>query len=127
MIFEDALFAQLNGFAGLAALVGTEIYPDHVPQQAAAPYLMYFEVYREKNYVFSGYNGTSIFSVQISVYAPTKNQVRAIADQVSLALAAWPSTSSQVGFAIQDNEVSVWREDLELYEIDLDFDVFFTD
>ena len=85
MIFEDALFAQLSGFSGLAALVSSKIYPDYVPQQTAAPYLRYFEVYREKKYVFSGYNGTSIFSIQISVYATTRTQARFIADQVP-----WP-------------------------------------
>lgn len=127
MIFEDALYAQLSGFQGLSALVGAKIYPDHVPQRTDAPYLMYFEVYRQQNYVFSGYNGTSIFSIQISVYAPTRAQARAIVGQVAQAMAAWPNINSQVGFATQENEVSAWLEDLELYEIDLDFDIFFTD
>ena len=127
MSFEDDLFKQLSGYAGLTALVGSKIYPNHIPQTTIAPYLMYFEVYREKNYVFTGYNGTSVFSIQISAYAPTQNQVRLIADQISMAMAAWPVKNNQVGFAIQDNEVSAWREDLKLYEIDMDFDIFYTD
>lgn len=127
MSFEDDLYTHLSGFTGLTDLIGQKIYPDHVPQTAEVPYLSYFEVYREKNYVFSGYNGTSIISIQISAFADTKNQARLVADQVPLAMAAWPGANSKVGYAIQQNEISTWREDLEAYEMDLDFDIFYTE
>jgi len=125
--FESDLFTQLSGFAGLSVLVGSKIYPDHVPQKAEAPYLSYLEIYRDKNYTYAGYNGTSTISIQISVFAPARDQVRLVADEVSRSMAEWPLTNSKVGFAYQDNEVSTWREDLNLYEIDMDFDIFYSD
>ncbi|MGE5390905.1 MAG: DUF3168 domain-containing protein [Deltaproteobacteria bacterium] len=127
MRFEADLFNQLSGYAGLSALVGLKIYPDHVPQNVDAPYLSYLEIYRDKNYTYTGYTGTSTISIQISVFAPTRDQVRSVADEVDRSMDEWPLTNSKVGFAYQDNEVSTWREDLNLYEIDMDFDIFYSD
>ncbi len=98
-----------------------------MPQKTEAPYLCYFEIYRDKNYTYGGYNGTSIISIQISAYAPSRDLVRLIADQVSLSMVAWPKTNNKIGYAYQENEVSAWRDDLDLYEIDIDFNIFHTD
>jgi len=125
--FTADLYTHLSGYAGLSAYVGSKVYPNKVPQTAAAPYLMYFQVYREKNYTYAGYNGTSIYSMQISAYATTDDEVRLITDQVAAAMAAYPMANRKIGFAYQKDENSTWREDLGLYEIDMDFDIFYSD
>ena len=127
MSFEEDLFTQLNGYPGLKALIGSKIYPDYIPQTVEAPFVRYVEIYREKNHVYGGYNGTSIISIQLSAYAATREQVRRIAEQISLAMEAWPRANHKVGFAVQKNEVSTWLEELNLFAMDMDFDVFYTD
>ena len=66
MSFEEDLFTQLNGYPGLKAMIDSKIYPDYIPQTVEAPFVRYVEIYREKNHVYGGYNGTSIISIQLS-------------------------------------------------------------
>lgn len=127
MSFTSALYDHLKGYPGLAAHIADRVYPNQVPQTAPAPYLMYFEVYRAKNYTYAGYNGTSVWSIQISAFAGTDDEVRTIANQVAVAMANFPIANQKVGFAYQRSENSTWRDDLNLYEMDMDFDIFYTD
>lgn len=127
MSFENTLFAYLANRPGLSALMSDRIYPDKAPQDCAAPYVYYLEVYREKNYSHSGYNATGEWSIQLSSYAATKDQVRLIADQVSLAMDAWPGANSKVGHCLQENEQGLWVEELKLYCIDQDYTIFYED
>ena len=41
---SNAVYARLSGFAGLAALVGTRIYPGRVPQDAVLPFVSYVRI-----------------------------------------------------------------------------------
>lgn len=127
MSFTSDLYNHLSGYAGLVEYTADRVYPNQAPQTAQPPYLLYFEVYRDKNYTYSGYNGTSIWSIQISAFAATDDEVREITEQVAMAMADFPVANRQVGFAYQRSENSTWRDDLELYEIDMDFDIFYTD
>ena len=127
MSFESTLYAYLSGYTGLTALISTKIYPDNVPQDTAPPYIFYQEVYRQKMYTHNGYNGTSEWSIQISSFATTRASVRAIADQVSSAMDGWSAVNSKVGYVEQENERSLWIEDLGLYTIDQDYLIFYKD
>ncbi len=127
MSFTSDMYSHLNNSKGLTSYVDSRIYPNQVPPTAQAPYLMYIEVYREKNYTYAGYNGTSVYSIQISAFAGTDDEVRTIANQVAIAMADFPVANRKVGFAYQRSENSTWRDDLNLYEIDMDFDIFYTD
>ena len=125
--FDDTLFTYLSGHAGLSALVGDKIYPDQVPQKVEAPYVCFYEIYREKIYSHQGYSNSGIYSIQITCSASTKIEARAIADQIAAAMEAWTAASDQIGHVFQEGENAGWEDSRGLYYIDLDFDVFYVD
>ena len=127
MRLGDVLYSYLSGHVGLVALIDTRIYPaDKIPQNVAAPYVPFKQVNREKNYSLSGYSGSSIYSEQISMYAKTEDNAELIAEQILAAMEAWPAANSKIGYALLENEIdATWVDALELYCIDLDFEIFY--
>ena len=127
--FRDVLYSYLSSYAGLTALVENKIYPaDRIPQGTVAPYIPHKEVSRERLMTHQGPAGASIYSQQISVYAATDDAAGVIADQVLAAVEAWPAADSKMGYAHLDNETdATWVEELSLYCIDMDFEIFYED
>jgi hypothetical protein len=129
MSFVDDLYTRLSGYTGLSAYVGDKIYPaNNVAQSVVDPYIAHFKVHREKIYTHNGYSGTSIYSIQLSVFAATKDQSELIAAQVVAAMEGWPAADkNKIGFVFQEGEGDGWDQDRLLYFVDLDFSIFYQD
>ena len=129
MRFRNVLYSYLSRYTGLTALVDTKIYPaDKVPANVKAPYVPHKQVSRQRQYTHQGPDGTSIYSKQISVYAATDDECGLIADQILEAIEGWPYVAEHVCYAHLENETdATWVEALELYCIDMDFEIFYED
>lgn len=83
---EAALVARLMATAGLVALVGSRVYPQVVPQDAAMPALAYQRISEMPQYSHSGFSALSRTRFQITAEAGTMATVKAVAQQVRIAL-----------------------------------------
>lgn len=86
MDLEAALYTQLKNHTGLAALVGTRIYPDFIPQSNTQDALCFR--LEDTETVHTMGSDTSLEGVyyKISCFGTTKSQARAVATQVKAAL-----------------------------------------
>ena len=128
MALEYTLPAYLMAHAGLSALVGDKVYPDMEPQNVEQPYVCFEVISREKLYTHDGYTTTSIYSLQVSTYAASKDDAIEIAAQVFAAMDAWPTAApDNVGFCVQEGEGGIWVEGIDLYCIDQDYAIFYNE
>jgi hypothetical protein len=125
MQFEAALFNYLKGYAGLAALVGTRIYPLIMPQNPTLPAVTYQKISGVVDYVM---DGTSIKRprIQVDAWAKSYASARAVAEQVKAAFDRYTGTMGGVG-GVQvigtwiENETDLFEPDTGLYRVSLDF------
>jgi len=83
---EAALVARLTGDAGVTALVGSRVYPQVVPQDAAMPALAYQRISETPEYSHTGFSSLSRTRFQITIEADTMASVKAVAQAVRIAL-----------------------------------------
>ena len=96
MSLEAGLYTLLSGTAGVAALVGTRIYPVVAPQNATLRRITYFRVTDTPGYVFSTAapkTGEPLF--QVSCWGASYASAKAVAEAVKAVLGAY--TSGTVG------------------------------
>jgi hypothetical protein len=87
MTVEEALFAYLRAHPGLAALVGSRIYPLKLPQNVTLPAVAYQRISTSWRYALGG-SGPRLTQVrfQISCWAEKYETAKAVASQVRGAL-----------------------------------------
>ena len=89
MSVDTVLGARLAGFAGLVALVGTKIYAPSLPQGDHLPAVTYRLVDGTREQGMTADHGMAHPRFQVDCWAETYAAVKAIADQVRLALERW--------------------------------------
>lgn len=100
---EEALFTRVTGYSGLASLIATRFYPILAPQNAVIPYITYTLI---TDIRFSNMGIDSPVKrdrIQLSIFAETKTQARAIHTQLRDALLRWRNASNPV---VQDTFLS---------------------
>jgi hypothetical protein len=85
-MIEEAIFTQLNGWAGLSALAEDRIYPMTAPQNAATPFITYQRISGPRLRSLLGASGQANPRIQIDVYGASYASAKAVAEQVRLAL-----------------------------------------
>lgn len=112
MSIETGLYSKLAGTAGVAALVGTRIYPQVVPQEQDLPALAYQRISGAPRYTHSGDAGLTRARFQITCLAATYAGVKALAAVVRAALTgatgAWDDVT--VGACLVENEADGWAD-----------------
>jgi len=119
---EEALYAELAGNAGVAALVSTRIYPSVIPQDSALPAIAYQRIggLRLLDHGNDMYAALATFQVTAVAddYAEVKGVIRAI-------VAMFPFVGSlgslvTVFLGTVDNEVDDWNPTIEMPATRLD-------
>ena len=79
---------KLIGTAAVAAILGTRIYPDHLPQGATLPAAVYHVVSGTDEVDLAGMSGVAHARIQIDAYAKTAGSVdgRTAANALSTAI-----------------------------------------
>lgn len=126
MSLETELKSYLRSYAGLVALISTRTYLNKAPQQVIAPYCVFRKAGNERMYSHQGFSSLSKAQIEVNCYAETYLQAKAVADQVTAVMEAWPDANSSVQSAFQTDEQDLTFEDsTELHHILLDFAVMY--
>lgn len=129
MRFRDQVYAYLTTCTGLTALVDDKIYPaNKIPQEVKAPYVTSQQSGRQRGYTHQGPDGSNVYAFTISAMADTDDECGLTADQILSAIESWPDESENIAYAHLTNETDAqWVEALEVYAIDLTFEIFHQD
>lgn len=128
-LLEEALYTRLAAFAGLAALVTsgsiTRIYPVRVPQNAVYPLVSYNRVSGQRIYAFGIATGLVVTRMQVSSWDKSYSGVKAVAEQVRLALSNYAGVSA--GVTIDDismiSDIDLYEEDTKIFQVAGDFSI----
>lgn len=129
MSIEAALVAELKAHAGLAALIGTRIYPLKLPQSATFPAVTYQRISGPR---VSCMGGDSLahprfqFDCWATGYLDALDvaaQVRAALQRTSGTIGSGSNTASGVAIYLI-NEIDDYEPDTEYYRVTLDFIVW---
>ena len=111
MSYGSDLYTQLSGYAALAALVGTRIYPRQVRQPTEPPYLVTVKVSDVPVYSHQGYSHLRRIRQQVSVFAKTDASAEAVVAQLKLAMEAWPAANSSVQMCMMLEDYGLLEEE----------------
>jgi len=122
---EEALHTRLAGHAGLAALVGSRIYPSVLPQGVALPALSYAKSAGPRVHAMGTDPGLARPRFEISCWSPSYAEAKQVAAQARAALGRWRGTVS--GVEVLDSflrdERDDYRADARLHRVVLDVEI----
>lgn len=129
MRFRDQVYAYLITCTDLTALVNDKVYPaNKIPEDVPAPFVACQQAGRMRGYSHQGPDGTSTYTFTVSALAKTDDECGLIADQILDAMEAWPDESEKLGYShLTDETDARWIDALDLYSIDLTFEIFYYD
>jgi len=88
MTLRTVVYDRCVGHAGIAALVGTRVYPDRLPEGVTYPAIRYIAPVSEVGATYrtqDGAGGRKESRVQFDSYATTGDGADALADQIRIA------------------------------------------
>lgn len=95
-MIEDLLKSRLNGFPGLAALVGTRIYPVIVNAESPMPAVTYRRAATAREVLDNADPGLARVQFEVRAWSQDYEEARAVAQQVRLALERWQDDANGV-------------------------------
>lgn len=131
MEIEEALTAYLLEHAGLAALVGSRVYWDEVPQGTEPPFVVAINISDVKEHTLDGQLSLESPTYQFTAYATTKKTSKAIGKQIKAALQDYVGVMSgvrvQLVRLLTELSTATHNADgtVQLYTTDLEFQVHF--
>lgn len=111
------LFTRLSTFAGLTALAGTRVYPSVAPQNVTAPFVTYRRISAVRRSGFGEDIGIVSARFQLDAIAQTYSSMRAVVEQIVLALQRWRSdlTNPVVIETFIENEYELYEDEPDLH------------
>ncbi len=97
MSVEAALYAELTGNAGVAALVADRVYPDVAPSSADLPRLTYQRISTGRHPHLAGASGLVSPRFQVICWASSRASAGVVADAVREALDGFSGTLGSGG------------------------------
>lgn len=110
MTIEAGIYAHLIGNAGVAALVGTRIYPLLVPQDAELPALAYQRISGPRDHAHDGPSGLALARMQLICVAASYDGAKALSEAVRAAMDGHKGSMGTVTVdaCLLDNEIDQW-------------------
>lgn len=124
---EAAVYSILTADSTLAALVGTRVYPNVVPQDVALPAVAYQRISTSRVYSHSpGVSQLARPRFQFTSVANSYSDVKAVANAVRGALDAYGGTAASVLVftMLSQNEFDTFSDDGDLHTVRQDFYVW---
>ena len=126
MLLEQALYSYLSGVAGLTALVSTRIYPLMMPQDVTLPAVTYQRISGPRVHTMGTDPGLESPRFQLSSWASSYSSVKAVAEQVRLALQDYAGTMGGAGGvvvqrAFLEGDQDFYEPDTLIYQVASDF------
>lgn len=95
-LIEEALYSRLQAVNGVTNLVSTRVYANAVPQNVTYPCVSYQHIASPRDYAMGGQTGLVDARVQVNSWAESYSGVKAVAEQIRLALSGWSGTAKSV-------------------------------
>ncbi len=137
MTLEEGLYAYLSGVSALTALVGKRIYPVVLPPNVVYPAVTYQRISGPRIHTMGNDPGLAYPRIQVSCWYrdisdPQKGygQVKAVAEQVRLALQNQKSTtwgSVTIQAVLFDGDNDLYDPDTQVHQVALDFIIWCTE
>lgn len=114
MKLEVGIHAHLKNNPGVAALVGTRIYPIKMPQDSPLPAVVYQRVSKVRGHAFDGESGDVESRYHISTFAATLAQAMQVSSAVRSSLKPFfkaPGTLNgvHIGGVFLENEFPIFE------------------
>ncbi len=93
---EKGLVSHLENDAGVAAIVGSRIYPEPAPQNASYPLIVYTRITGTHEHDLQGAAGLCEARYQLRCWAESRSAVKALAEAVRLALQGFSGSMGDV-------------------------------
>jgi len=100
-MIEPALFSLVTGNAGVAALIGTRMYPETLPQAPTYPAIIYQVITGESHYAMQAPSQLARIRVQFDLYAERKADAVALEKAFMAALSGYRGTAGTPPVEIQ--------------------------
>ena len=121
MTIRDDIYSRLTtGSTALTALIGTRAYRTKLPQNPTLPAVTYWKVSGNRLHDLTGPVGVSDPRVQVSCWARAADDAEDVAEAVRVTLDGWTSTGGVQASELV-NETDLYDDDVEVYQIALDF------
>lgn len=129
MSLDTVLYTRLTTFAGLTALISDRVYArNELPQGVALPAVSFMRAGVERVSAMGVDTGLARARVQVDAWASTYDGVRAVAEQLRLALQRWRNVT---GTVVQDTyvltELDLYEPETRLHRVMFDFDVVYVE
>lgn len=126
MLLEEGLYSYLVSAPGVAALVGTRVYPLVLPQASPVPAIIYSRVGGPRVKALAAPPGVQRARVQLSVFATSYAEVKAVAEALRLALdghrGSWGAGQVQAVSLVSENDL--FGGDSLMYHVAQDYEVW---
>lgn len=128
MTVQALLHMRLSTFAGLTALVGTRVYPNIAPQNAARPYVAYRLVSDIRPPAMGRDSGVARARFQFDAFADEPaggyDAADAIRVQIAAALKRWRDAGPPV---VQDtflvSQIDLYEDDIRMHNASADYEL----
>jgi hypothetical protein len=124
MAIEELIFARLDGFAGLTALVADRVYVGILPQDVALPAVSWRRVTGDRLRAMVADPGLVRARFQFDAWAETYLAARDVREQLRLALERWSDAGPpavQATFFL--SEIDLYEDDTELHHLSCDYEI----
>lgn len=108
-MIEKDLFDTLKNDATVAGLVGTRIYPLHMPQGVPMPAVVYQRISTTPINSLDGDTGVDAVRMQVSCWAATYLASRALSDAVRAAVTGNMPAVTEMDMTDRDDELQYFR------------------
>ena len=120
MNLEDAIYSQLVGDATIGAAVGTRVFPDVIPEDAALPAIAYQRISTPRLYSMSGPSGLAWPRFQFTMKATLYATAQALANALRASLSDYKGVMGggagvRVDAIFIENETEDWDESPRTY------------
>jgi hypothetical protein len=113
MKIEDAIYTRSVGYAALAALVATRVYPGSVPEKVEFPAISYNVIDSQPQVTHSGPNGWTRGMIQFVITSDDYDQKKAVAQALRDCWHGFretitgPTGSIRIGYAFVDEQADI--------------------
>lgn len=125
-MIESSLRTFLLAQAGVAAIVGTRVYPMVMPQGAAVPCIVYQRVNDNPVHDCGGRGTIGNFLIQLDAYADTFKGARDLGEAVRVCLDCYRGTAGTHSIAAvrQGGGRDFYEDDTQRYRFSVDYSIW---
>lgn len=124
-VMETDLVTKILANSAVAAIIGTRLYPDHIPQNVVYPCANIVTVGgTEEPTLASGTSGLADDRIQINAWATSKLTARNLADAIREAILGYQGTTGSTVFGcikLEGRFRSFYEDTVQMWQVQQDF------